>query len=377
MTKIRVGITGQSGFVGSHLFNYLGIQSEIELIPFDKDFFSSESKLQQFAGQCEVIVHLAAVNRHENQDELYRINVLLVQQLLTACEAIHSRPHIIFSSSTQEMLQNSYGASKLDGNRLLTTWANKNKSKVTLLTIPNVFGPFGKPFYNSVVATFCHKLTHKEEPSIIEDKEVNLLYVNDLIQAIHEIIKNSVSGEYESIVSHQIPCNKSIRVSEVLKILKYFQLNYLQNGVIPSLSDNFHRDLFNTFRCYIPSNHYPVKFKKNTDQRGSFVELARTQSSGQTSFSVTLPGVTRGNHFHTRKAERFAVVKGKAKIELRRINTEEVISYELDGENPSYVDMPIWYTHNITNIGTDELFTIFWINEPYNPADPDTYLLTV
>jgi UDP-2-acetamido-2,6-beta-L-arabino-hexul-4-ose reductase len=275
------------------------------------------------------------------------------------------------------MLQNSYGASKLEGNRLLTTWAKKNKSKVTLLTIPNVFGPFGKPFYNSVVATFCHKLTHKEEPSIIEDKEVSLLYVNDLIQAIHEIIKNSVSGEYESIVSHRIPCNKSIRVSEVLKILKYFQLNYLENGVIPSLSDNFHRDLFNTFRCYIPSNHYPVKFKKNTDQRGSFVELARTQSSGQTSFSVTLPEVTRGNHFHTRKAERFAVVKGKAKIELRRINTEEVISYELDGENPSYVDMPIWYTHNITNIGTDELFTIFWINEPYNPADPDTYLLTV
>ncbi|UXE66812.1 MAG: NAD-dependent epimerase/dehydratase family protein [Chryseotalea sp. WA131a] len=377
MTKIRVGITGQSGFVGSHLFNYLGIQSEIELIPFDKDFFSSESKLQQFADQCEVIVHLAAVNRHENQDELYRINVLLVQQLVTACEAINSRPHIIFSSSTQEMLQNSYGASKLEGNRLLTTWAKKNKSKVTLLTIPNVFGPFGKPFYNSVVATFCHKLTHKEEPSIIEDKEVSLLYVNDLIQAIHEIIKNPVSGEYESIVSHRIPCNKSIRVSEVLKILKYFQLNYLENGVIPSLSDNFHRDLFNTFRCYIPSNHYPVKFKKNTDQRGSFVELARTQSSGQTSFSVTLPGITRGNHFHTRKAERFAVVKGKAKIELRRINTEEVISYELDGENPSYVDMPIWYTHNITNIGSDELFTIFWINEPYNPADPDTYLLTV
>ena len=147
----------------------------------------------------------------------------------------------------------------------------------------------------------------------------------------------------------------------------------MENGIFPNLELAFEKALFNTFRCYVPETHYPVKFTKHTDPRGSFVEIARTQTSGQFSFSTTVPGITRGNHFHTRKAERFAVISGKALIQLRKIGTNKVIDYYLDGTEPAYVDMPIWYTHNIKNIGDEELITLFWINEPYNPEDADTY----
>jgi len=148
---------------------------------------------------------------------------------------------------------------------------------------------------------------------------------------------------------------------------------YLEKGVFPDLSIDFEKDLFNTFRTYVPESKYPFKYVKHTDDRGAFVEIARTGSSGQFSYSTTVPGITRGDHYHTRKAERFAVIKGKARIELRRVGTDHIVSYDLDGEEPSFVDMPIWTTHNIKNTGDSELVTLFWINEPYNPEDPDTY----
>jgi UDP-2-acetamido-2,6-beta-L-arabino-hexul-4-ose reductase len=152
---------------------------------------------------------------------------------------------------------------------------------------------------------------------------------------------------------------------------------YLDKGEFPALDTPFDLALFNTFRCYIPEEKYPFTLKLNPDQRGMFVEVVRTGSSGQFSYSTTKPGITRGNHFHTRKAERFAVIQGKAKISLRRIGTDHVVDYIIDGETPGFVDMPIWHTHNITNIGDTELLTLFWINEPYNADDPDTYFVNV
>jgi len=148
----------------------------------------------------------------------------------------------------------------------------------------------------------------------------------------------------------------------------------LDMGSIPELRNKFELNLFNTFRCYINiAGHYPVRLVNKTDNRGTFVETVKTCLGGQVSFSTTKPGITRGNHFHTRKIERFAVIRGKARIQLRRIGTDELINYNLDGNEPAFVDMPIWYTHNITNIGHDDLYTIFWINEFFDPTDPDTY----
>ncbi|MFH6603062.1 NAD-dependent epimerase/dehydratase family protein [Maribacter algicola] len=375
MEKQKIGITGQNGFVGEHLYRTLALDDSFELVPFDRNAFSKSSILENFVSQCDVIVHLAAMNRHEDQNVIYNTNLELVSKLISACENKKAGPHILFSSSTQEEKDNLYGKSKKEGKEKFMAWAEKSSGEFTSLTIPNVFGPFGKPNYNSVVASFCHKIAHNEEATIINDGEIGLIYVNELVKYFIDVIKGRAETRSIGKNSTQMDIlpNYHKKVSEILKLLKSYRSDYMENGVFPNLEDAFEKALFNTFRCYVPETHYPVKYTKHTDPRGSFVEIARTQTSGQFSFSTTVPGITRGNHYHTRKAERFAVISGKALIQLRKIGTDKVIDYYLDGSEPAYVDMPIWYTHNIKNIGNEELITLFWINEPYDPQDADTY----
>jgi UDP-2-acetamido-2,6-beta-L-arabino-hexul-4-ose reductase len=374
---IRVGITGQSGFIGTHLFNTLGLfPDKFKRIAFNDAFFTDAKELSEFVADCDVLVHLAALNRHNDPSVIYETNIDLVKKLLNACETVSAKPHIIFSSSTQEEKDNLYGRSKKEGRELLENWAYKNNSKFTGFVIPNVFGPFGNPYYNSVVATFCHQLTHNETPLIDIDGELNLIYVSELIsELLRDIeLKNNQEISLNSVEKIQLSHSYTIRVSELLKKLINYKNNYFENGTIPDLSKSFDLNLFNTFISYIDhQSFYPFFLKLNTDSRGSFVETIKLNSGGQVSFSTTNPCVTRGNHFHTRKAERFAVIKGKAQIELRRIGTSEKILFELDGDRPSFVDMPIWYSHNITNIGNEELFTFFWINEFFDQNNQDTY----
>ncbi|UEQ78720.1 NAD-dependent epimerase/dehydratase family protein [Chryseobacterium arthrosphaerae] len=370
----RIGITGQNGFVGSHLYNTLGLKpEEFERIDFEKEFFNDSEQLDHFVKQCDVIVHLAAMNRHSDPEVIFNNNINLVKELIASLERTGSKAHVLFSSSSQEEKDNLYGKSKKEGRELLMNWAEKSGGTFTGMIIPNVFGPFGKPNYNSFIATFCYKLTHGETPSIDNDGEVRLIYVGELVE---EIIKNIRIGETKEL--YEVPHTSVNKVSEVLEKLENFKQLYFDNGEIPELKTKFDLNLFNTFRCYFDiKNHYPVKFTQHVDPRGAFVEVIRLGIGGQCSFSTTVPGITRGNHFHTRKIERFAVIKGKALIQLRKIDTDDVLDFYLDGNEPAYVDMPIWYTHNIKNIGEEELYTIFWINEPFNPEDSDTYFLNV
>lgn len=371
----KIGITGQAGFVGNHLYTTLSLDETVELVTFDRDFFNTKTVLEDFVAQCDCIIHLAAMNRHEDANVIYNTNLKLVDDLIDACKTKGATPHIIFSSSSQEDRDNLYGQSKKEGKEKFMKWAAESGGKFTSLTIPNVFGPFGKPNYNSVVATFCHKVTRGEEPTIINDGEVRLIYINELVRIFIDTAKNTIDSTKLGTNSFEvrIEATSKNKVSTILALLNRYKKEYMGNGIFPNLEDAFEKALFNTFRCYVPEEHYPVKFTKHTDPRGSFVEIARTQTSGQFSYSTTVPGITRGNHFHTRKAERFAVISGKALIQLRKIGTDKVIDYYLDGEEPAYVDMPIWYTHNIKNIGDTELITLFWINEPYDQEDPDTY----
>ncbi|MBK7107110.1 MAG: NAD-dependent epimerase/dehydratase family protein [Ignavibacteriae bacterium] len=398
-SPIRIGITGQAGFMGTHLFNYLKLKEGVELIPFKDEFFNSQEILENFVKQCDVIVHLAAMNRHDDQNVIYNTNIKLVKDLISACENTNSTPHILMSSSTQENRDNLYGKSKKEGRELLEKWANENGAYFTGMLIPNVFGPFGQPYYNSVIATFCHQLTHGELPQIQVDGELKLIYINELVEefwkkihqtnhylqitnhesqiTIHKSLitnhKSLITNYHSTVERYEVPHTSVNKVSEILELLKIFKEQYFDNGIIPEINNGFELALFNTFRCYFPIEKFPFFLKQNIDNRGSFVEIIRTNVSGQYSYSTTKPGITRGDHYHTRKIERFAVISGKAKIELRRIGTDEIVSYDLNGENPSFVDMPIWTTHNITNIGDTDLYTLFWINEPYDPNDPDTY----
>jgi len=367
---IKIGITGQAGFIGTHLFNHLSLRkTEVTLIPFKDDFFEQQDKLEAFVGQCDAIVHLAALNRHNDPQVIYNTNIELVRKLISAMEATVSRPHVLFSSSTQEERDNVFGKSKREGRKLLAEWAARSGGVFTGMVIPNVFGPFGNPYYNSVIATFSHQLTHNEQPEIEVDAQLKLIYIGDLVRIIYYLIENKIADD-----EFRITPNDEARVTEILTLLQSFKALYFEKGIIPDLTDPFERNLFNTFVCYIDhESYFPFKLKLNSDERGSFVETVKLNSGGQVSFSTTKPGITRGNHFHTRKAERFAVIKGKARIQFRRIGTSKIMSFELNGREPSYVDMPVWHTHNITNTGDDELYTIFWINESYDPTDPDTF----
>jgi UDP-2-acetamido-2,6-beta-L-arabino-hexul-4-ose reductase len=367
---INVGITGSKGFIGYFLYQTLSLKkNEFTLIEFDRSFFDDNQALDAFVSSCDVIIHLAALNRHNDPQFIYDTNTLLVISLVASLKRTASKAHIIISSSTQEERDNLYGKSKKDGRLLLSEWANQSGGSLSGLVIPNVFGPFGHPYYNSVIATFCHQIARGETPKIEVDGDLKLIYVGELVEEIIQVILSN-DNTHELIIPH----TAQAKVSELLSLLQYFRKSYQDNGEIPVMVNDFQHKLFNTYRCYMDlAIYFPKKFVQHADNRGAFVEIARQGISGQTSFSTTLPGITRGNHFHTRKIERFAVIKGKALIQLRRIGTDEVHDFYLDGDEPAYVDMPIWYTHNIKNIGEDILYTIFWINEPFDENDPDTY----
>jgi UDP-2-acetamido-2,6-beta-L-arabino-hexul-4-ose reductase len=367
---MKIGITGQSGFLGTHLFNTLGLHPEMfTRIPFEDAFFSEEHKLREFVRSCDVIIHLAAVIRCPSEEELFKTNIRLVKQLIDALESESATPHVLFSSSTQEERENVYGRSKREGRELFEAWARRNGACFTGLVIPNVYGPFGRPYYNSFVATFAHQLTHGETPVIQTDADVKLIYVGTLC----EYLLNKFT-QPDGIQRIEVPYDFERKVTDVLRLFETFKTHYSEQGVIPVLKNRDDLNLFNMFRSYCDiKTMFPVKLVKHTDARGTFVETLRLGVGGQVSFSTTVPGITRGNHYHTRKIERFTVIKGKAQIQLRKIGTDEVLSFELDGEEPAYVDMPIWYTHNIKNTGEDVLYTQFWINEWYDPKDGDTY----
>jgi UDP-2-acetamido-2,6-beta-L-arabino-hexul-4-ose reductase len=370
---IKVGVTGSNGFIGWHLCRTLELDSnKFSVIEFKRDWFSNDAELDLFVSQCSVIIHLAGLNRHSDEEAIYSTNIELTNKLIQSFNRTAYKGHIIFSSSIQEERNNVFGNSKKVSRELFTNWAIDSGANFKGLIIPNVFGAFGVPFYNSVISTFCHQLVNYDKPKIENDSVLNLIYINDLVKIIIELI------DVKSIETIKIEHSDSCKVSELLEILTNFKLKYFEKGQIPNFKNKFELNLFNTFRSYFDLNsHYPQKHVNAIDDRGNFVEMVRLESGGQVSFSTTKTGITRGNHFHTRKVERFSVIKGKARIQLRKIGTNEVYEYNLSGDEPAYVDMPIWYAHNIKNIGEDDLYTMFWINEFYDPSDSDTYFQEV
>ena len=227
---IKVGITGQSGFVGTHLYNTLGLYpGEFERVPFEDDYFVDVERLKTFVKSCDVIVHLAAVNRHTDVHVLYETNMRLVKQLIEAMEATNSRPYVLFSSSIQEERDNEYGRSKSDGRKLLEEWAVRKGASFTGMVVPNVFGPFGKPNYNSFIATFGYKLTHGDSPTVLQDNEVNLIYVGSLCRHICDKIREMGGRTVPSLVERDdVACDFEMKVSEVLGLFENFKKLYMK-----------------------------------------------------------------------------------------------------------------------------------------------------
>jgi UDP-2-acetamido-2,6-beta-L-arabino-hexul-4-ose reductase len=365
---IKIGITGQQGFIGYHLFQLLSTKENVKIIHFEDHFFDELDELDDFVMQCDVIVHLAGVNRHTDEKFVYFRNVELAELLVRSCERMHVKPHILFASSTQENRDNPYGKGKKDARLLLEQWCRKNDALFTGMVFPNIFGPFCRPYYNSVVATFCHQILQNEKPNIVVDAEVELLYVTILVQDIFQIIIDQrVDARYIFKISGKIT------VSGLLRKLNIFYSTYITNHQIPPLEGEFDIALFNTFRSYSSLDDLPIYLQNHADNRGNLFEVLKEKTGGQIFFSSTKPGITRGDHFHLNKIERFCVVKGRAIIRLRKVGEEKTYEFEVSGDKPSIIDMPVFYTHNITNISDTELLTLFWSNEIFDKDNPDTY----
>jgi UDP-2-acetamido-2,6-beta-L-arabino-hexul-4-ose reductase len=369
---LKILISGYNGFLGRHLIRKLKcLKKEYDIDFLTKADFESNKLIKKISPN-DIIFHFAGVNRDINEDIVFKKNNSINELLLSALIEVKFKGKLLFTSSVQENSETLYGKAKKNARLKFEEYSNSLGFKFYGIIAPNIFGPFCKPNYNSFIATFSSMLINKKNPAIENDKEVSLIYVGDFIDEIIKILNDD----------NEINLKKSFiydyNVSDVLSKLNKFNHMYFEYGQIPSIDAHFDLCLFNTFRSYININSFfPRSHKEHNDNRGSFSELTRAFSQGQTSFSITKKGVIRGNHFHTRKIERFSVISGKAKIELREILSDEKFEFIIDGAKPCYIDIPVWYTHNIENIGDKDLITVFWINEHYNEDTSDTYLENV
>ena len=369
MVRKKVGITGHNGFLGGHVKNIIKYKfQDYQIIDFNRSFFKNDEAMSEFVKNCDAIIHLAGLNRNKLSEEITEANVQLAKSLSKSLVLNNFRGSLIYSSTIQIYNNSPYGKSKKRAGEILAKAASEVGFSFFNLILPNIFGPFGKPNYNSFIATFSNQLIQGENPEIIKDKKIPLIYVESVV---HHIL-NKI--DKKGIKTIDVTCEIEKKVSDVLNKMREFNYIYIERGSIPKLRNLFEIQLFNSFRSAIDeSKFFPKQHMLHVDERGYFSELVRSYSKSQCSYSVTKPGVTRGDHFHTRKIERFSVIQGEATIQMRKIGTNKRIEFKINGEKPSYVDMPVWTTHNITNTGEEDLITIFWINEHYNSEDADIY----
>ncbi len=369
MSERTVGITGPQGFVASHLARRLAHQEGIRVVTCHRESFGEPAALAAFADQCDTIVHLAGMNRGEDE-EIYLTNTRLADQLIQAAERSKRKTHIIFSSSTQRDRDNAYGRSKKYGENQLNQWAASGEGRAaTILVIPNVYGPGCRPFYNSVVATFCYELAQGKEPTIIQDSEVEFVWINDLVDIILEAIENPPHGAQ----TQRVADSSLLKVSDLLAKLRSFRESHSQDDMVPDISDPLSANLYATYLSYVSLKEHCHRPEVHRDDRGHLFEIIRMANGGQVFFSTTKPGIVRGNHYHTRKIEWFCVLKGEAAIRLRRVDDDSVHEFRVSGDSPQFISIPVLHTHQIENVGDRDLLTMFWCNEVYTADDPDTY----
>jgi UDP-2-acetamido-2,6-beta-L-arabino-hexul-4-ose reductase len=365
--QTTVGITGPRGFIAGHVIRHLSRDAEVRVLSCPRERFQEVDALADFVGECDTILHLAGMNRG-NERDLHEVNAWLVDQLIAALQRAKKPPHVVFASSTQRDRKNAYGRSKKYGEQQLRHWAAEVGAPLTILVIPNVFGPGSRPYYNSVVATFCHQLSHEQRPVVIDDQEIELVWVNDLVEAICQVIRD----RRPVIKEARVAGSARVTVSQLLARLQALHHSYFAENVVPDLSNSFDANLYTTFLSHIELDDHRHRPQLHTDTRGQLFEIMRLAGGGQIFFSTTKPGVIRGNHFHSRKIEWFCVVRGEAVIRIRRVGDNKVREFRVCGSAPEFISIPALHTHQIENVGDEDLLTMFWSSEIFQPGDPDT-----
>jgi UDP-2-acetamido-2,6-beta-L-arabino-hexul-4-ose reductase len=364
---VKVLVTGARGFIGRHVVDGLKRRGD-EVLTSDVD--TGDARLREWALQADAVVHLAGVNRPDDERDFARVNRDLTARLCGWLRERTAKPLVVFSSSTQAELANPYGVSKLEAENALQGYAEDAGGAVVVLRLSNVFGRGCRPNYNSVVATFCHNVAHGLPCSIDDpEREVAFVYVEDVVAAVLEALdappepgrfeRRSVAPQYKRTVGRLLADIESFRESR-------------ENLMLPDFADRFLVNLYATYLSYLPVDRLRYALSKREDARGSLAEFVKSEHSGQIFISRTHPGVTRGNHFHHTKTEKFLVLEGEGLIRFRHIESAEVLEYRVKGEDFQVVDIPPGYTHSIENVGAGEMITLFWASEIFDPNRSDT-----
>lgn len=369
---MRILVTGAEGFIGKNLIAELKNRGYNDIFKYDKDYDSS--LLEKYCREADFVYHLAGVNRPKEQSEFMEGNFGFTSDLLDALKKNENTCPVMISSSVQAKLDNPYGESKKAGEDLLFAYGRETGAKVLVYRFPNVFGKWCRPNYNSAIATFCHNIS-RDLPIQVNDPSVvmNLVYIDDVV---HELI-NALEGKENEVDSFcRVPVVHTITLGEIVNLINLFKKSR-EDRSVPDMSDAFTKKLYSTYLSYLPEDRFSYNLKMNVDQRGSFTEFLKTPDRGQVSVNISRPGITKGNHWHHTKNEKFLVVSGNGVIRFRKIDSDDVLQYFVSGDNMEVVDIPPGYTHNIENLGDIDMVTIMWANESFDPEKPDTYYLEV
>ncbi len=368
----QILVTGSAGFIGKHLVLALREMPDVHVLEFDVQ--SELGALDSGLSEVEVVFHLAGVNRPRHASEYHAGNVELTERICTVLARLKRAPTVVLSSSIQATLDNPYGVSKRAAEDAVTRWTEQTRARAVIFRLQNVFGKWCRPNYNSVTATFCYNVAHGLPLTISDpDRHLELVYVDDVVSAFIGCLDlQSESGCERRTITKTY----RITLGELAARIRSFAESR-RTLILPSFEDEFNRRLYATYLSYLEGKDFAYRLDQKCDARGGLAEFIKSTASGQIFVSRTKPGVTRGNHYHNTKTEKFLVVEGTAMIRFRPVLGGELIEHRVDGREFTVVDIPPGYAHSIENIGTGDLVTLFWASEIFSPANPDVCGLQV
>jgi len=364
---MKILITGSKGFVGRNLIAALKQKEKLTL--YEYDLGSGANRLEEGLRQADVIFHLAGVNRPQTEEEFHQGNTGSTEEICRMLRALGRVPKFVLSSSIQAELDNPYGMSKRNAEDVLRRFAQDMGAECVVYRFKNLFGKWCRPNYNSVTATFCYNIANGLPIQISNPaNEIELTHIDDVVDSFLSEISFGKSG----FKFAQPLVSKSITLGELAQKIQSFR-NLRDDLVLPDLSKKFDKALYSTYLSYLNNNEFSYSLDIKTDNRGNLAEFIKSPSMGQIFISRTNPGISRGDHYHHTKAEKFLVVEGDAVIRFRKIECDEILEYPVSGDKYQVVDIPPGYTHSIKNVGSGVLVTLFWASEPFDPERPDTY----
>ncbi|PFI47442.1 capsular biosynthesis protein [Bacillus cereus] len=369
---MKILVTGAKGFLGKNLVAELNNQGYKEIFEFSRE--DNITLLERYTRECDFVFHLAGVNRPKDENEFMEGNAGFTSQLLNLLKKYDNKVPVLITSSIQAENNNPYGKSKKAGEEALFNYSKETGAKAYVYRLPNLFGKWSKPNYNTVVATFCHNIARGLDIQVTDpDVELNLCYIDDVLEEFFKALNHAPTIQDDYCV---VPVTHNIKLGELANVIKSFKEGR-EDLSISNMGDALTKKLYSTYLSFLPENKFAYDLKMHSDHRGSFTEFIRTPERGQVSINISKPGITKGDHWHHTKNEKFLVVSGEGLIRFRKIDSDDIIEYRVSGEKLQVVDIPVGYTHSIVNVGENDLVTVMWVNECFNPEKPDTYFLEV